>query len=299
MQTILSIVPEVLILFDGEGAAAPTGGTAPAAGEQTGEVTTADVQEATQNDAGSEQAPEPTPEERSNAFKKLITTDYKDLYDAEVQRIVKSRLKGFDELKVQQAKQRDIIDRLAVKYGTDDPEAIAKAIDGDVSMWEQKADEAGMSVDQYMQFQRLQLQNDQLLRAEQAQAEQMRRAQQVQTWLTEAEDLKAKYPDFDLEAELQNPQFEELMTFPGRNYSMEHVYKMVHVDDLVTNAAQQATAQTEKAVTENIRARGSRPAENGSHQGHGAFSTTNDFKTMSLAQITEVAKRIKAGEKPF
>lgn len=292
MQNILSWLTKVLILFDGEGAgtagAASSGETAPAAVEQTGED---------MGDAGSEQAPEPTPEERSKTFQQMIKGEYKDLYDAEVQRIVKNRLKGVDELRQQNAEQKEIIDMLGSKYGLTDPNEIKNALSGDTAMWEAEADKAGMPVDQYMNLQQLKWQNDRLLQEEYARQQQMQRQQQVQTWLNEAMEMKQKYPDFDLETELQNPQFEELMTFPGRNYSMEHVYKMVHVDDLVTNAAQQATAQTEKAVTENIKARGSRPVENGSHQGHGAFSMTRDFKNMSLAQIKEVASQIKSGKK--
>lgn len=287
MQNILSLLPRVLILFEGEGEGAATGETAPAAGEQTGEMI--------QSDAGS--TPEITPEERAKNFNDLIHGDYKDLYNAEVQKIVKSRLKGMDELKQTNAAQQDIIDRLAAKYGVTDLGEIANAIDHDTAMWEHEADEAGMTTEQYMQLQNLQRDNARLIRAEQERYQQAQKQQQIQQWMQEAEEMKARYPGFDLEQELQNPQFVELISFKDRNYSMEHVYKMCHVDDLINNAAQVATAQTQKAVTDNIRARGSRPVENGSQQGHGAFSMTRDYNSMSLDQIKAIANQIKSGRK--
>lgn len=290
MQTTKSLLSQILILFDGEGTGASGESAAPAAGEPTGE--------AAQNAAGSDttSTPEITPEERAKAFNDLIRGEYKDLYNAEVQKIVKSRLKGTDEMKQQLTAQQDIIDRLAAKYGETDLGKIADAIDHDTALWEHEADEAGMTTEQYMQMQNLQRQNAQLIRAEQERFQQAQVQQQVQQWVKEAEELQQKYPGFDLDAELQNPQFLELMSFKDRNYSMEHVYKMCHVDDLISSAAQTSAAQTEKAVTDNIRARGSRPVENGAAQGHGAFSMTRDYKNMSLAQITDIANQIKSGK---
>lgn len=288
MQTNLSLLPRFLILFDGEGEGAAPGGTGQDAAVQTGDM---------QSDAGSTETPEVSPEERVKAFKDMIHGDYKDLYNEEVQKIVKSRLKGMDELKQTNAAQQDIIDRLTAKYGVTDLTELGNAIDNDTALWEHEADEAGMTTEQYMQLQTLQRDNARLIRAEQERFQQAQQRQQVQQWMQEAEELRQKYPGFDLEAELQNPQFLELMSFRDRNYSMEHVYKMCHVDDLINNAAQVATAQTQKAVTDNIRARGSRPVENGSQQGHGAFSMTRDFKNMSLDQIKDIANQIKSGRR--
>ena len=141
------------ILFDGEGngsaAGAPGESTAPAAGEHTGE--------SVQNAAGSDITP--TPEERSKAWQEMIRGEYKDLYDSDMQKVAKNRVAKLKELEQQNAAQQNVLDRLAVKYGTNDVNAIAQAIDNDTAMWERVADEAGMTTEQYMQFQNLQMQN--------------------------------------------------------------------------------------------------------------------------------------------
>ena len=196
MQNNLSLLPRFLILFDGEGEGAATGETGQAAAVQTGEM---------QSDAGSMETPEVNPEERVKAFKDMIHGDYKDLYNEEVQKIVKSRLKGMDELKQTNAAQQDIIDRLTAKYGVTDLTELGKAIDNDTALWEHEADEAGMTTEQYMQLQTLQRDNAKLIRAEQERFRQAQQQQQVQQWMQEAEELRQKYPGFDLEAELQNP----------------------------------------------------------------------------------------------
>lgn len=286
MQTILNYLPQILILFDdGEGSAEGSGETAPVAGEQTGDI---------QSDAGSIEVPEVSPEERAKTWNDMIRGEYKDMYDADMQRIVKSRLKEMGDLKAQNSAQQDVIDRLAAKYGTNDLAEIGNAIDNDTSLWERAADEAGMTTEQYMKFQALQRQNAQLIRADQERYRAAQQQAQAQQWMKEADGVRAQFPEFNLQAELQNPGFANLLR---SGVPMDHAYKVIHFNEIEQNTAKAAAAQTEKAVTDNIRARGSRPVENGSQQGHGAFQVTQDYEHMSLAQIKDIANQIKSGKR--
>ena len=187
MYKNLKLVPMILNIFEGgEGGGTATGATAPAAGEQTGDLSQvvygkqegqpqATVPDTTQqSDADSANQTE----ERSKTYRDLIQGEYKDLYNEDVQRIVKSRLKGYDDLKKANASQQEIIDRLATKYGVTDLNEIAQAIDNDTVMWEQEADKAGMTTEQYIKFQQLQRKSQQLMRQEQERAQQEQQRQQ-------------------------------------------------------------------------------------------------------------------------
>ena len=76
---------------------------------------------------------------------------------------------------------------------------------------------------------------------------------------------------------------------------MAHAYEVIHLNDIKAATAQNAAAQTEKAVTDNIRARGTRPTEAGAGS-HSAFTTTTDINKMSLAEMEALNKRARYGE---
>lgn len=287
-KTLYDLLLTVKVLFDGEGdgsAAGAPGETAPAAGEPTGEMI---------QDAAGPEAEAPTPEERSKAWQELIRGEYKDLYDSDMQKVAKNRVAKLKELEQQNAAQQNVLDRLAVKYGTNDVEQIAQAIDNDTAMWERAADEAGMTTEQYMQFQNLQRQNAQLIREQAEREEQMQMQMRIQGRLQEAQALQQIYPGFDLRAELENPAFARLVDHD--DIPLQHAYELIHLNDIKQAVAQNTAAQTEKAVTDNIRARGTRPAEAGSST-HTAFTQKTDFKRMSLDEMQALNQRAMNGEK--
>lgn len=286
MTDNLILLPADLQLFEGEGTGAPTGESsmAPAAGEQTGEIVT--------QDAAGPTEPAPSLEERTKAYKDLIGGEYKDIHTQEVQKIINRRFAEMKNLQKTNADQQAIIDRLAAKYGVTDLAELGDAIDNDTAMWEREADEAGMTTDQYMKFQALQRQNAQLIREQQAQEQQAQRQMQVQKWMNEAQAVMQGYPEFNLEAELENPEFASLLQ---AGIPMEHAYEVIHLNDIKQATARTAAAQTEKAVTDNIRARGTRPTEAGAGS-HSAFTTATDINKMSLEEMEALNKRARYGE---
>lgn len=280
-----------LHLFDGgaAGAGAATGATAPAAGEQTGVAVTPDAgetpQEATQN-----------PEDRDAKFRELITGEYREQYGKEVQQIINKRIKDSKALEQRISDQQGIIDRLNQRYGIDDGnlQALGDAIDHDYTLWSDAADEAGMTTEQYVKFQALQRQNADLIRQEQARAEAMQQQQRIQRWMGEAENIKKTFPGFNLEAELANPAFGNLLK---SGVPMEHAYKVVHFDEIQNATVQVAAQRTEKAVTDNIRAKGTRPSENGAMGGHGASEITTDVHKITKQERDEYIRRARNGER--
>ena len=235
-----------------------------------------------------------TLEERRQSFKDLIKGEYKDLYDEEVQSILKRRLKDEKGLKEQVSQMQPLIDLLNQKYQVEggDVAKLIEAIEGDEVYWADAAEKAGMTVDQYKKFQKLERENEQLIRAERIRQGQESANRQTQAWIQEAEALKATYPSFNLGAEAQNPQFLSMLQ---AGVPVQHAYEVIHMDEIKAAERQLAAKATEQQVTANVRARGSRPAENGTTS-QGGFTIKNDPSKWSKKDRAEIARRVQRGE---
>lgn len=316
-----------LSLFDGEGgAAAATSGAAPAAspsgqaeqGEGTapvpptrGSKKSGDLQNViygkqpgSQQEgsvAGSAKETEVSTtsdslEERKAKFRELIGGEFKDLYTQETQNLINRRFRETKGMEEQITAQRPIMDALFEKYHiTDhDPKKLSDAIDNDIGYWADAADDAGMSVDQYRQFVRMKSENERLRGIEQQSTVREQARQQLQSWYAEGEQLKATYPNFDLEAESENPQFIAMLR---NGISVEHAYKVMHMDDIVTGAATNAAKQAEKTVVEGIRSKGARALENGaSSSQNSGFVYKTDVHHLTKKDRAEIANRVARGE---
>lgn len=245
-------------------------------------------------------APDAGEQDQRASFKDLISGDYKADFDAEVQRIVGERLKKVkDQGKIleNQGKalnaQQPILDALSLRYGTapGDIDALRSAVDRDNSLLEQAAEEAGMSVEQYRQFQQLQRDNAQLRQAQQDYYARQRSEQQIHSWMEQADAMKQDplLADFDLKTEIDSsPDFLSLLK---NGVSVELAYKVLHMNDFLGKA----TAQAEKTVTDNIRARGARPQENGAAP-KSAVVVKDDVSKLTPADRAEIARRAAMGE---
>lgn len=303
-----------LNLFDGEGAA---GGAEGASGETTAgsvptrqsknsgddqiiygkrDVNTAAAEEP--SDAGNERTETSTTsntlEERKKAYRDLVNGEYKDLYTQDTQRIINSRFKEEKALRDSLSKQQPIIDMLAQRYNVTDGNManLLKAIESDQNYWQQVADENGMSVDQYMKMQKLQRENRALMEQQRARAGAEAAQRQVTAWTQEAETLKQKYPKFNLNSEVKNEQFVRMLR---TGVPMEHAYRVIHMDEILSDSVAAASAKTEQAVVNNVRARGNRPAENGTSS-QGAFTYKDDVSKLSRKDRANIARRVARGE---
>lgn len=251
---------------------------------------TADVQESSTKEAETVQTLD-----RNAEFEKLIKGDYKDLYDAKVQDIVKNRLKGSKETVDKYNALAPTIEMLAKKYGVDasDIQALNRAIEEDDSYYEEEALEKGVTVE-HLKFQRrLEKENAELKRQMQEQEARENGAKLYARWMDEAKSAKAVYPGFDLKAEMQNQQFVDLLR---ANVDVRTAYEVIHKDEIIP-AAMQFTAQAvEKKLTNNIIAGGRRPAENGTSS-QSAARTKSDVSQLTKDDIAEISRRVARGER--
>lgn len=263
---------------DAQPAGAGTEG-APAAGEKKAEVQT------TSN----------TLEERRKQYRAMIEGEYKDLYAEDTQRIINRRFKEAKLNEETLQKQKPLIDILAERYNiTDgDVDKLIAAVDEDERYLSEEAEAAGMTNEAYREFRN----NKRRLAAlEQAQTQNQQREaaeRQMQQWYTEGEEVKAAYPGFDLSIEAQNPRFVSMLK---AGVPVMHAYKVMHMDEIMTDAMQTAAKRSEQAVVNNIKARGSRPAENGLSS-QSAFTVKDDVSKLSKKDRAEIARRVARGEK--
>lgn len=316
-----------LRLFDGEGAGAAATGDGGAAGAAqaaapettrrgksgdkysnvlfgkqgdgaaaTGTVTNA--QEPSHDAGGTEgkgvQVTSDTLDERRRAFREMVNGEFKDIYTEETQRMLNRRFGENREMEERMQSQQAVIDMLMQRYNIADGDLskLTSALDNDSAYWSEAAEEAGMSVEQYKQFQKLQRENAELQRAQQGQQERVRVQRQAQQWFQEAQTVAQKFKGFNFAQELQNPQFTAMLR---AGTPVEHAYKVMHFDELMGNAMQVTAANTEKAVADNVRARGTRPAENGTNA-QSAFTVKDDPSKLTKADFEEIARRVARGE---
>lgn len=294
-----------LNLFDGA-----SGGDG---GGTTGEGTSADAaqsqdlskvvygrepEEAKPEPAAEPEAPEEEPqkslEERTKEYDEFIKAN-KDIHTKRTQELFDRRFADHKQLENAVRSQQEVISLLQSKYKTADGDiqGLINAINADDSMWSDAAFEAGMTVDQYKEFQKLNRQNAELINAERTRAAQEKAAQQVQAWESEAADLTAKYPGFDLGTELSDPNFGRLLQ---SGVPMEQAYKVLHFDEIQNNVAASVAMKTEKKVADSVRAKGARPVENGTTNASG-FVYKSDPSKWTKADRAEIARRVARGEK--
>lgn len=235
-----------------------------------------------------------TLEDKRKAFRALVDGEYKDQYTEDTQRIIDRRFRETKNLETQLSQQKPILDMLMQRYKIADGDLgkLTQAIENDNAYWSQAAEEAGMSVEQYKQFQKLQRENAQLLQAQRRSQNQQAAEKQLQKWYQEAEAMKDDYPGFDLGRESQDPQFLSMLR---SGVPVKLAYEVMHMDEIKSTVAQTTAQQTEKQVVEGIRAKGARPAENGTSSQSG-FVVKDDPAKWTKKDRAEIVRRVQRGE---
>ena len=284
----------------GTGSEGTTGENATAAVSQTKGVKNplANVvygKQATEEASPAAKVVETATEDRNAKFEELIKGEYKDLYDARVQDTIQKRLKGSKETVEKYEALTPTLEILAKKYGVDasDINALNKAIEEDDSYFEDEALEKGITVEQLKEIRKIERENADLKRQMEEQNRKENANKIYAQWMEQAEKAKAVYPSFDFRAEMQNPQFVNLLR---SNVDVRTAYEVLHKDEIIP-AAMQFTAKTvEQKLTNKIIANGARPSENG-NSSQSATVVKSDVSQLSKADRQEIIRRVQRGEK--
>ena len=234
--------------------------------------------------------------DRNAEFEKLIKGEYKDLYESRMQDTIQKRLKSTKEKVDKFDSLSPMFEMLSKKYGVDatDTSAIMKAIEEDDSYYEQEALEKGVSVEELKEVKRMERENKELKRQLDEQEGEKRRAQIYADWLNQSKELKTIYPTFDLDSELDNPEFVQYLRIPG--VDVRKAYELTHKDDIIAGAMQFTAQTVERKLANKIMANGVRPVENGMNS-QGAAVVKSDVSQLSKADRQEIIRRVQRGEK--
>ena len=234
------------------------------------------------------------PKARAQAYRDFTRGEYKDLYDADVQRIVQARLRSAKGAEESLGKIQGSLDLLKKTYGTDDLDKLNQAIMDDSRYYEDEAMKRGMDVETYKALRQKDNLIEQYKRQQEAEAERLRQSQQVLQWRQEEARLKQTFPDFDLETEMDASNG-ELFQMLIRGVSLEHAYLALHMDDIVGNSMQAAMQRGQQKTLEAVRANGLRPAENGNGNGPAARAEI-DLSKLTPEKMRDIERRLMRGE---
>ena len=300
-----TFIPMLSLQVFAEGAGAGDGGTAQGQGAMAGAASQqkavnplADVKYGIQEDAApiAEVQTETTAViDRNAEFEKLIKGEYKDLYDARMQDTIQKRLKGSKETVDKYNALTPTLELLAKKYGVDigDIESLNKAIQEDDSYYEEEALEKGITVQQLKEIRKMERENA-ALKAQMEEAQRQENGKKLYAaWMQQAEEAKKVYPSFDIQTEMNNPKFVDLLR---SNIDVRTAYEVLHKDDII-RGAMQFTAQTvESKIAKKVASNGVRPAENGMSS-QSAAVVKSDVSQLSKADRAEIIRRVQRGEK--
>ena len=238
-----------------------------------------------------------TLEAKRAAFEKLIGEggEYRDVFTERTQQIINRRFKDGKLQEQTIADQKPIMDILMQRYNIEngDAKALLKAIEEDNTYWESAAEEHGMTVDQFKKMKQMERESAELHAMRQKRAADEHAQQQLANWMRQAEGLKEMYPGFDFRAEIGNRDFQDLLR---AGVSVQQAYELIHMDEIKQAAAKSAAQTASAQMQANLKAKQSRPAENGTNS-KTAVIVKNDVSKLTRAERAEIARRAQYGEK--
>lgn len=155
--------------------------------------------------------------------------------------------------------------------------ALSRAITGE---YDDKALELGLPKDTVMKLDQQQRINEETMNRK-----------HLEGLIQQGEALKAIFPNFDLRAELENPQFLRL-TSRGVGISVEDAFRLVHRKELELAQAQIVDQKAAERIQNTIRAGAARPDESGASS-QAPSVTQMDWRKASPEQIRAQAQRIR------
>lgn len=236
-----------------------------------------------------------TLEAKRKAFDEMIDGEYKDIYQEKFQQAFNRRFKESKAMEQSLAAQKPILDMLMQKYGIGDGDVakLQEAIEQDDSYWENAAEEAGLTVEQYKAMQKLERENEEFKRMRQYQEGQQQMQQQLNQWYKQAEALKSDYPNFDFKTESMNRDFLGLLR---SGLPVKQAYELIHMDEIKEAAARSAAQLTGEQMAAKMKSKAARPSENGTSS-QSAVIVKSDVSHLSRADRAEIARRVQRGEK--
>lgn len=245
-------------------------------------------------------------------FDKLVKGKYKDAFQKRQSAAIKDRLGNVNRSKAElEGKLSDFqrfADLMGEKYGTTDPKALYDAIRNDKELWRQQAIDKGQTSEEFIESYDSKL-SEQAQQRELEELRQYKAANELNARLHSLAQETAKlYPDFDLEAEFNNPRFTQALDVIAaqreaqnkRNgtsdevFDITYAYELAHADEIRSNTIRRASKAAMNAMAQTIQANRQRPAENMARRT--ALTQQKSYRDMSDEEFDAYLEKVKRGE---
>lgn len=187
-------------------------------------------------------------------------------YNKEMQKTIQARVKTAKAAEENLGKLGNSLSTLAKYYGLDadnlDHAALAAAIGKDDRFVEERAMQNGVDADVQRKLDEWETLKAESVQREQQTFQQNMIRQHFAKLEQQAEAMKATYPNFNLQVEMQNPVFAR-MVGPNSPISVEDAYYAVHRAELQQKSMQLAAQKTATQIANAIQSNTMRPNENG------------------------------------
>ena len=236
---------------------------------------------------GEQPTAEPTPEEWAEAKKK-----YAKFYGNDVQNAVRDRFKNQADANEKLKSMDPMIQALMKKTGVESVEELQDLILNDDSLYEEEAEQAGMTVEAYKNFKKLQDEHDQMVANERQTQERQQMQQHIAGIRQQAEEMQKLFPGFNLDQELQNPEFIKL-TSPG-GISVKQAYFALHGDEMIPNLMAYGMQRAQQQMGQTIMAQKARPAEGAMNSKNPAAAEPRiNPKNLSRPEMNKIKQLIR------
>lgn len=283
------------LFADGAGAGAAAAGAA--MGAETGST----GQPATGNNnaegaAGSTTGAESTAEQSQvETFDDLIKGRYKQDFDAKVQSIINKRFKGAREAEASMNKLSQGISALGTYYGLDAEspdflDSLNSKIMDDEKLYEKEASERGMNVEDVKRIRRMEQENRALKMQNMREKEERQREEFYRGVINQVPEVQKIYPQFDVDAEMANEQFFNLVR---NGVGLRNAYEVIHSSELQAARDAIIAQKAQEQLSNSVRANGMRPNEV-NHNSAPDFG--RDIKNMTRAEVKQIIRRAERGE---
>lgn len=227
------------------------------------------------------------------SYQDMIKSDeYKAEHKAYMDKAIGDRLKKYKGIEEDLGKHKALLDTVAFKYGVNPEDenfidVLRDKIDADDSYYETYAMEHDISPEDARKVVTMQRKAEayDAHQAEMARQEQAR--QQIMLLRQNAERTKAQFPQFDLDAEMQDEKFRKLCA--ATNGDTNAAYITCHYNEIISNTVQMASNKIKEQTAQAVASNQARPVENGlSSQAPSVVQ--QDFSKMNLQQIRKQAE---------
>jgi len=281
-------------MFDGDGGDAGASEGASEAASTESVVYGKPEGGAEESQVGADTEPENTPDPKAE-FEALITGQYEKEFNSAVQGIMDQRFKNTENFQNTITGYEEATAPLFAMYGlkAGDLEGLKAAIERDEALYSHRADQEGITSQQFRENLRLKMEAAQGRAFQEEMERESQKRQKFEQWDREAAALKAAVPNFDLAMELQNPEFQDSL---NRGNSVVQSFYIAHMNEILSGAQTEAQNDATNKFVENFKSRQARPPENAGAATPSVVRKSDPSKWTD-EDMDEVEKRVAAGER--